>query len=222
MQYFVPAVAGPIGVIHKSPSAGSIDNWFDRRDCRRLRELGNIRITGDVPPSIFDNRPLFPFISTTPRAGLALVRRLSCILRTDLGRRLSRETLEDVQARLLFVAPTVPGMGASSTPLTFASEEEEATFAWQLKEVWAFKTCAHQSIYKLRTEWEGTDNEVVIPGWVRERTAEVLFENDEDAKGIAECLLETFLKVGAGRRIWGNAFSEKVRGLRAHTSQAKQ
>lgn len=43
---------------------------------------------------------------------------------------------------------------------------------------------------------DGTKATLLIPGWVRERAAEVLFEGDEeDEPGLAHCILNCLLKV---------------------------
>lgn len=43
---------------------------------------------------------------------------------------------------------------------------------------------------------DGTKATLLIPGWIRERAADVLFEgDDEDEPGVAQCVLECLLKV---------------------------
>jgi actin-related protein len=43
---------------------------------------------------------------------------------------------------------------------------------------------------------DGTRANLLLPGWIRERTVEVLFEGDEeDEPSIAQCILDSLLKV---------------------------
>lgn len=42
---------------------------------------------------------------------------------------------------------------------------------------------------------DGTRANLLIPGWIRERTVEVLFEGDEDEPSITQCILDSLLKL---------------------------
>lgn len=47
---------------------------------------------------------------------------------------------------------------------------------------------------------DGTRANLLIPGWIRERTSEVLFEGDEDEMSIAQSILDSLLKIPADLR----------------------
>lgn len=42
---------------------------------------------------------------------------------------------------------------------------------------------------------DGTRATLLLPGWIRERAVEVLFEGDEDEPSIAQCILDALLKL---------------------------
>jgi actin-related protein len=50
-------------------------------------------------------------------------------------------------------------------------------------------------LYHPITLKDGTRANLLIPGWIRERTVEVLFEGDEDEPSIAQCILDSLLKL---------------------------
>lgn len=50
-------------------------------------------------------------------------------------------------------------------------------------------------LYYPITLQDGTRANLLIPGWIRERTVEVLFEGDEDEPSIAQCIMDSLLKL---------------------------
>ncbi|KAF7722548.1 hypothetical protein EC973_002972 [Apophysomyces ossiformis] len=145
---------------------------------------------------IYCTRPLIPYITTTPLAGRTVSKQLHSLL-LDHGRYippsnlhlslaphssipsklLTAERLEDIKTRLLFCSP-----------LLINSEEQDKITAYK-----NFSS-ATDLYYPIALE-DGAKATLLIPGWIRERTVEVLFEGDEDEPGLAHCILNGLLKV---------------------------
>ncbi|KAG0164775.1 hypothetical protein DFQ28_009841 [Apophysomyces sp. BC1034] len=145
---------------------------------------------------IYSTRPLIPYITTTPLAGRAVTRRLQSLL-LDHGRYippsnlhlslapqnsipteiLTPERLEDIKMRLLFCSP-----------LLINSEETDRVAAYK-------NFSSATDLYYPITLQDGSKATLLIPGWIRERTVEVLFEGDEDEPGLAHCILNSLAKV---------------------------
>ncbi|KAI8880770.1 actin-like ATPase domain-containing protein [Backusella circina FSU 941] len=91
---------------------------------------------------------------------------------------LTPEVLEDIKSRVLFCSPLM--IGRDQQPL----EEAYKNFS------------SATDLYYPITLSDGTRANLLIPGWIRERTVEVLFEGDEeDEPSIAQCILDSLLKV---------------------------
>lgn len=89
------------------------------------------------------------------------------------------QLLEDIKTRLLFCSP-----------LLMPTEEN----ADRIADYKNFSS-ATDTYYPVVLQ-DGTKATLLIPGWVRERTAEVLFEGDEDDEpSLAHCIMNTLLKV---------------------------
>jgi hypothetical protein len=64
-------------------------------------------------------------------------------------------------------------------------------------ELWRDFSAATDLYHPMSTTAEGK-SWLLVPGWVRERAAEVLFENDndDDQKSVVEAILDALCKVG--------------------------
>ncbi|KAG2171537.1 hypothetical protein INT43_008263, partial [Umbelopsis isabellina] len=153
-------------------------------------DCGHLEMT--VLP-IYAARPLIPFTTASPLAGRAMNSRLRKLLidhgrfiapsslhrsiapRTNIPQTmLTADVIEDIKTRICIVSP-VPVSGDSSTnPI----------------ELWQDFSAATDMYYPMSTTSEGK-SWLFVPGWVRERAAEVLFENDneEDQKSVVEAIL---------------------------------
>ncbi|KAG2186898.1 hypothetical protein INT44_003125 [Umbelopsis vinacea] len=159
-------------------------------------DCGHLEMT--VLP-IYAARPLIPFTCSSPLAGRAMNARLRKLL-VDHGRLILPSTLhrsiaprthipqtlltpdviEDIKTRICIVSP-VPVSGDSlSDPV----------------DLWKDFSAATDLYHPIATTGEGK-SWLFVPGWVRERAAEVLFENDndDDQKSVVEAILDALCKV---------------------------
>jgi actin-related protein 10 len=171
-------------MLHTTPRAGL-------RLSRRLRAL-LLRFGAYVPvPSLFSNST-----STKPQEAGPVP--------DDI---LTHDLLEDIKARGCFVSdpvddeverelPTDAGRMDVDEPMSDVYDEgTDARLMQRLERRWARRSTA--SSITVSVPGKGT---LAIPGWIRERAAEVLFEpGDEDEVNVAEALLECLLKVNSGR-----------------------
>ncbi|GAA5801446.1 actin family [Helicostylum pulchrum] len=157
-------------------------------------DVGNLE-TSVLP--IYVSRPLIPYISTTQLAGFSITKRLSELL-YEHGRfippsnlhlslaphnnipsnLLTPELLEDIKTRVIFCSPIMIGKQQDPTSLESYKNFSNAT-----------------DLYYPITLQDGTRANLLIPGWIRERTVEVLFEGDEDEPSIAQCIMDSLLKL---------------------------
>ncbi|RKO91905.1 actin family [Blyttiomyces helicus] len=151
-------------------------------------DCGNLE-TSVLP--IYDGRPLFPNIQTIPLAGDAITTRLKYLVRhhAHILRGSSRALIPVTDA---FVSARPP--------------EFWETLKAQVCVVGAFEVQpsaadgTFQSVLpEARYPVDATDR-LVLPGWVRERAAEVLFEGDEDRRSIATVVWDAILKCPADIR----------------------
>ncbi|KAI9276430.1 hypothetical protein BY458DRAFT_433740 [Sporodiniella umbellata] len=93
---------------------------------------------------------------------------------------LTPNLLEDIKARALFCSPLMmmEEQHQDETPLESYKSFSSAT-----------------DLYYPVTLKDNTRGTLLIPGWIRERTAEVLFEGDEDELSLPMCIMESLLKV---------------------------
>lgn len=91
---------------------------------------------------------------------------------------LTPELLEDIKTRVIFCSSLMIGQQQGSTLLESYKNFSSAT-----------------DLYYPITLQDGTRANLLIPGWIRERTVEVLFEGDEDEPSIAQCILDSLLKL---------------------------
>ncbi|RCI07074.1 hypothetical protein CU098_013960, partial [Rhizopus stolonifer] len=159
-------------------------------------DIGNLE-TSVLP--IYVSRPLIPYISTTPLAGKSVTKRLKELL-SEYGRFippsslhlslaphnsipdhiLTPELLEDIKSRVIFCSPMMIGQ---------QHQQQES-----IVETYKNLSSATDLYYPITLK-DGTRATLLIPGWIRERTVEVLFEGDEDESSIAQCILDALLKL---------------------------
>ena len=147
---------------------------------------------------VYSARPLVPYIATTPLAGRALTQRLQSLL-LDHGRYippshlklslapqnpiprsvLTPSVLEDLKATVLFCSPLMMDREVRADPIAAYKNFSSAT-----------------DLYYPVVLADGVKATLLIPGWIRERAAEVLFEGDDDDEpSVVHCVLNALLKV---------------------------
>lgn len=143
---------------------------------------------------------MIPYITTTPLAGKAIAKRLSELL-YDHGRfippsnlhlslaphnnipsnLLTPELLEDIKTRVIFCSQLMIGQQQQQDITSLLDSYKNFSSATDL--------------YYPITLKDGTRANLLIPGWIRERTVEVLFEGDEDEPSITQSILDSLLKL---------------------------
>ncbi|CAI2163264.1 6545_t:CDS:2 [Funneliformis geosporum] len=163
-------------------------------------DVGHLETT--VLPT-FSARPLTPFIRTTPLAGRALTKRLKELLsaygsmiippskeqKPVHAKYLTPAVLEDIKTRFIFVSP----MMISEASIGIA----EKTLVEDMEDKYATVVSTSDVLYPFTISKRGRERQIgtlVVPGWIRERCAEVLFEGDEDESSVVGCALECLLK----------------------------
>jgi actin-related protein 10 len=181
------------------------------------------RIT-DANAQVYHSRPLFNVLHTTPRAGSRLHARLVPLLE-KFGRflppgalapnsspspavaapipreHLTYSFVEDLKTRILFVSTPIAAQGQpmdldlpeeTSEPNTPYDESKDVRWLTQIQTTYSAELTATDLSVRL-PDGKGT---VIVPGWVRERAAELFFEpGDEDEASLTETILELLLKV---------------------------
>ncbi|KAI8390352.1 hypothetical protein BD560DRAFT_319533 [Blakeslea trispora] len=153
---------------------------------------------------IYVSRPLIPYISTTPLAGKSVTKRLKELL-LEYGRFippsnlhlslaphnsipehvLTPELLEDIKSQVIFCSPMMIGQQL---------QQQE-----NIVETYRNLSSSTDLYYPISLK-DGTRANLLIPGWLRERTTEVLFEGDEDEPSIPHCILDSLLKLQSDLR----------------------
>ncbi|CAO3695456.1 unnamed protein product [Rhizopus stolonifer] len=161
-------------------------------------DCGNLETT--VLP-IYVARPLIPYISTTPLAGKSITNRLRDLLyehgrfippsnlhmslapQTSIpSQLLTPELLEDIKTRALFCSPLMIG------------QQQEMSDPMSKSEAYKNFSSATDLYYPITLK-DNSRGTLLIPGWVRERTVEVLFEGDEDELSVPLCIMDSLLKL---------------------------
>lgn len=93
---------------------------------------------------------------------------------------LTPDVIEDIKTRICIVSPVPVSGDSSSDPV----------------DLWKDFSAATDLYHPIATTAEGK-SWLFVPGWVRERAAEVLFENDndDDQKSVVEAILDSLCKV---------------------------
>ncbi|WFD21193.1 SYF2 splicing factor [Malassezia caprae] len=126
---------------------------------------------------VYDGRPMTPLVATTPRAGRRLAQGLEALLRAHAPRRDGAaeysEAIVGIQTQLLFVGapPDAPAAGA----------------AWPVDPDAFARAYAARPTSTSEAHYRG----IQVPGWLRERAAELLLEpGDEDEQSVSECIAQ--------------------------------
>ncbi|GJJ70787.1 actin-related protein 10 [Entomortierella parvispora] len=151
---------------------------------------------------IYSSRPLMPFIRTTPRAGKFLSTHLKQLLKekcpislvdnpTDLRiipeGMLTSAFLETIKTRLLFASPLIINARDNIGEDEMNNNYRDVSTSTEVNvEVWLHE--------------EQARGKLAIPGWIRERASECLFNGDEDAESLTDVILETVSKVPSDLR----------------------
>ncbi|KAG9324585.1 hypothetical protein KVV02_005118 [Mortierella alpina] len=151
---------------------------------------------------IYAFRPMTPFIRTTPRAGKFLSTHLKQLLRekcpislaenpTDLRTipegMLTSAFLENIKTRLLFASPLI---------ITARDNIKEEEMNNNYRDV----STSSEVLVDVWLEEEQARGILAIPGWIRERASECLFNGDEDAESLTDTILESILKAPSDLR----------------------
>lgn len=113
---------------------------------------------------------------------------------------LTRTIVEDIKTRFIFVSPVMVSAASIGVAEKTPIEDMESKYASVSTAV-----DVHYPITLSTNSRDRTIGTLIIPGWVRERAAEVLFEGDEDEASIVGCLLECLLKVKPNVKMFNNA-----------------
>lgn len=143
-----------------------------------------------------------PFIRTTPRAGKFLSTHLKQLLKekcpislvdnpTDLRiipeGMLTSSFLETIKTRLLFASPLIINARDNIGEDEMNNNYRDVSTSTEVNvEVWL--------------QEEQARGKLAIPGWIRERASECLFNGDEDAESLTDVILETVSKVPSDLR----------------------
>ncbi|RIB08693.1 hypothetical protein C2G38_1982447 [Gigaspora rosea] len=101
---------------------------------------------------------------------------------------LTPAVLEDIKTRFIFVSPI-------TVEATVGVAEK--TLVEDMAEKYSSVSSATEVSYPITLSKNGRERQMgtlIIPSWIRERCAEVLFEGDEDESSIVGCALECLLK----------------------------
>ncbi|KAI9197307.1 actin family [Polychytrium aggregatum] len=160
-------------------------------------DIGHLELS--VLP-IYDGRPLLRQMKTLPIAGHSVTTRLKLLLKNhgkvlqdgvdmvpiedSFVEKLSNEFYENLKAQVCFV-------GAFPTFEDVSFENREAAFPYREK-------LYEYTVYKSETRpvhvTVDSNDKLWVPGWVRERSAEVLFEGDDDGVSVANVILEAIIQ----------------------------
>jgi actin-related protein 10 len=104
---------------------------------------------------------------------------------------LTHTIVEDIKTRFIFVSHMhIPADGSISMAQKTRKKDMKAKYANDSKVEDLFYPIALGS-----SGGKKLIGTLVVPGWIRGRAAEVLFEGDEDESSVVGCLLESLLKV---------------------------
>ncbi|KAI9483940.1 MAG: hypothetical protein EXX96DRAFT_479087 [Benjaminiella poitrasii] len=96
---------------------------------------------------------------------------------------LTPELLEDIKTRVIFCSPL----------MIVKQTQHDQDPASKIESYKNFSSAT--DLYFPIILKDGTKATLLIPGWIRERAVEVLFEGDEDEPSIVQCILEGLLKL---------------------------
>lgn len=192
-----------------------------RNDCDSC-ELTVMGPRNQLKEQVYYSRPLFHLSQSTPLAGKALHWRLKALIRRHATyypppaslSSLKREPVRPVPdsiltnglvERILTETCFVGGVmtSSSSKPLDEnmeGGEEDETERALALlADVYASSSTATDLPFPIPSVGDIGPGTLVVPGWIRERAAEVLFEDDMESESLSvtDTVLQTLAKVSS-------------------------
>lgn len=189
------------------------------RDTGMVVDVGYLETS--VTP-VFHGRPLYSHIVTTPRAGRAFLLRLRTVIaahgrvapaQDQEARRPSpmpvkNATSEAVAAREVkkenALVPSAEEISARLDMTWLEDFRARGCFVGQalfpgdddLEAVYRSSSTASDATVDMPRAKDGRSHRITVPGWIRERTAEIFFEtDDEDRFSVQECILGCLLKL---------------------------
>lgn len=166
---------------------------------------------------VYCSRPLYHLARSSPLAGRATQKRLCALLRhygqyRPPGRvssplppagvhlaLLSDRVVERVLSEACFVAPTGPTTtpcASTAEPAEQLQEIDDAALMAALSDRYQPSTAADWHLAIPDSRGVGPAAALIVPGWMRERAAEVLFgDGPEEVPSVSELVLDTLLKV---------------------------
>ncbi|KAJ1945002.1 hypothetical protein EC988_005852, partial [Linderina pennispora] len=151
---------------------------------------------------VYDGRPLVPYMTSTPLAGEALLESLKSLIKKHAqfvpfdgnarGVAITDDMLSDdvcrhIQTKILYVSPlSIPSTLSKKTIELSVGEVDPRLVEWFEQSITGSPTIT--LTISTKTHGHGT---LKIPGWVRERAAEVLLAGDstEDCMGLVEAIV---------------------------------
>ncbi|KAJ3417476.1 Actin- protein 10 [Chytridiales sp. JEL 0842] len=169
---------------------------------------------------IYDGRPLIPLMQTIPLAGDSVTGRLKTLIKNhgsvindshpqfntvdipttppsphvsvsdSIIESQSPEQWEDLKSRALFVGhyPTLNDLALESREGA-ANSVRDRTYPYTM-----YQSSATPVVWRLSGSGAAPADRVFVPGWVRERAAEILLEGDEDGNSVPSIVLDCLLK----------------------------
>ena len=190
------------------------------RDNCDSRKLAYTRNFGKLTDEVYYSRPLYHLSNSTPLAGKTLYRRLKALVKlhatyypppasfSNLKRQAIRPVppgvlTDNLVERILTETCFVGGIIVSRLPTSLDEpmrddQDEPDRELAALAEMYAQNSTAKDLPFPIPAKGDMGPGTLVIPGWIRERAAEVLFHDDLDSESesITETILQTLLKVG--------------------------
>ena len=152
---------------------------------------------------VYDGRPLISHVQSIPLAGESVTLRLKTLLKNHgslvqegssegdaslkdkFVESLPLEFLENTKAQACYV-------GAFPTFEDVSDDVRERVYPYRER---SFPYTIYNSNAEPAICTVDATDQILVPGWVRERAAEILFEGDDDGCSIATVVLDAILKV---------------------------
>ncbi|KAJ3219637.1 hypothetical protein HDU67_000125 [Dinochytrium kinnereticum] len=162
-------------------------------------DSGHLETTA-VP--FYEGRPLIHMTRTIPKAGQSVTKRLKLLIRNHgtlvpenpsatqvpitehLVEAQPLELWEDAKARFCLVGkfPSIADVSGDNREASYPYRERAIPYT-------IFRSDAEPVVWRLTT-----GERVNVPGWVRERAAEILFEGDDDGESVASIALDAIMR----------------------------
>ncbi|KAJ3101423.1 hypothetical protein HDU97_001353 [Phlyctochytrium planicorne] len=146
---------------------------------------------------VYDGRPMLNHIRTIPKAGESITSRLKLLIRNHSTlidhsppvlsdtqiESIPTETWEDIKARVCFI-------GKFPKMTDVSGDNREPAYPYRERAIpYTIYTSNAKAVM-----WRFGNDKVMIPGWVRERAGEILFEGDDDGESVASVCLDAIMK----------------------------